>query len=476
MSPKAPGWARQYRNFLWLSDALVLVIVGLSSFSFVSLSITDVVTGDDLISIVGIPYGLFLGLVVILWLMVLEILRTRSPAVIGRGTAEYVGVMNSSFAVFIVISAASFLFRAEPSRLLVGTFLVSAAGLLLVVRFIARRLLWVLRQRGRALTRIHLVGDRESYEGYKLSFEREKTSGYRLVGWSVTEGASQPATGELDRITAELRMRSAEIDVVLIINPKAFSATELESFAAKLEIIPLQLAVLGGPEELAIARLRFTSEPSSNFLRVRDIELGTMALFVKRVVDIVVSLTLLFALAPVFLVVGLLIKVDSRGPVFFVQQRVGQYGKVFPMVKFRSMVPGAENKLSLIRGKLRDAGNDVLTKSKVDPRVTRTGAFLRSWSIDELPQLFNVLVGHMSLVGPRPPLASEVDSYEGVAHLRLVAQPGITGLWQVSGRSDLSWEDSVRLDLEYVANWSPLVDLIILLRTIPAVLRRTGAY
>ena len=125
---------------------------------------------------------------------------------------------------------------------------------------------------------------------------------------------------------------------------------------------------------------------------------------------------------------------------------------------------------------MRDAGNDVLTKSKVDPRVTRTGAFLRRWSIDELPQLLNVLVGHMSLVGPRPPLASEVDQYDGVAHLRLAAIPGITGLWQVSGRSDLSWEDSVRLDLEYVENWSPLVDVIILLRTIPAVLKRTGAY
>ena len=476
MSSKAPGWARKYRNFLWLADALILVIAGWIGFTVVPVSLTGAVTGDELISRTGIPYGLFLGLVVILWLAVLENLKTRSPAVIARGSAEYVGVLNSSLVVFLVISAIAFLGRAEPSRLLIGTFLVSAAVLLLVGRFIARRLLWLLRERGRALTRIHLVGSRESLDGYKLSFERKKTSGYRLVGWSETEGVSKVATGELDRITAELRMRRSEIDVVLITNPQAFSARELESFAAKLEIIPLQLAVLGGPEELATARLRFSSEPSSDFLRVRDVELGTLALFAKRAVDIVLSLTLLVVLAPVFLVVGLLIKVDSRGPIFFVQQRVGQYGKVFPMVKFRSMVPDAETKLSLLRGKLRDAGNDVLTKSKVDPRVTRTGAFLRRWSIDELPQLLNVLVGHMSLVGPRPPLASEVDQYEGVAHLRLAATPGITGLWQVSGRSDLSWEDSVRLDLEYVEKWSPLVDVIILLRTIPAVLKRTGAY
>lgn len=476
MSSKAPGWARKYRNFLWLADALILVIAGLIGFTIVPVSLTGAVTGDDLISRTGISYGLFLGLVVILWLVLLENLRTRSPAVIARGSAEYVGVLNSSFAVFLVISAVAFLGRAEPSRLLVGTFLVSAAVLLLVGRFIARRLLWILWERGRALTRIHLVGARESLEGYKLSFETRKTSGYRLVGRSETEGVSQLAAGELDRITAELRMRRSEIDVVLITNPQAFSATELESFAAKLEIIPLQLAVLGGPEELATARLRFSSEPSTNFLRVRDVELGTLALFAKRAVDIVLSLTLLVVLAPVFLVVGLLIKVDSRGPIFFVQQRVGQYGKVFPMVKFRSMVPDAETKLSLIRGKLRNAGNDVLTKSKEDPRVTRTGAFLRRWSIDELPQLLNVLVGHMSLVGPRPPLASEVNQYDGVAHRRLAAIPGITGLWQVSGRSDLSWEDSVRLDLEYVENWSPLVDVMILLRTIPAVLKRTGAY
>ena len=476
MSSKAPGWTLKFRNFLWIVDALLLAIAGLVGFSFVPVSLIDTVTGNDFISRIGIPYGLFLGLVAILWLIVLENLKSRGPSRIGRGSAEYVSVLNSSAVMLLVISAVAFLARAEPSRLLITTFLISGAVLLLMGRFIARRLLWSLRKGGRALTRIFSVGDRESLDAYELSFSTDQPLGYSLVGTVETVDDSRLAARDLDRIIEELRRRSSEIDVVLITSPQVFSAVELESFAARLDVIPLQLAILGGPEELATARLRFSSEPGSNFLRVRDIELGTLSLLAKRAVDVVLALLFLVALVPVFLAVGLLIKLDTKGPIFFFQQRVGQYGRVFRMVKFRSMVSDAEDKLSLIQGSLRDAGNDVLTKSKSDPRVTRSGAFLRRWSIDELPQLFNVLAGEMSLVGPRPPLASEVNQYDGVAHLRLAAVPGITGLWQVSGRSDLSWEESVRLDLEYVENWSPLVDVIILFRTIPAVLKRTGAY
>jgi lipopolysaccharide/colanic/teichoic acid biosynthesis glycosyltransferase len=170
---------------------------------------------------------------------------------------------------------------------------------------------------------------------------------------------------------------------------------------------------------------------------------------------------------------------DSPGPVLFRQKRVGAEGRVFDMVKFRTMCVDAESRLTTLRaeaGLAPDAGNDVLFKMKSDPRVTRVGRFLRRFSIDELPQLINVARGEMSLVGPRPPLVREVEAYEPDAVRRLRVKPGLTGLWQVSGRSDLSWDESLRLDLWYVDNWCLVLDLQILMRTARAVLRGAGAY
>jgi exopolysaccharide biosynthesis polyprenyl glycosylphosphotransferase len=194
----------------------------------------------------------------------------------------------------------------------------------------------------------------------------------------------------------------------------------------------------------------------------------------KRAFDIVVSLLALVILSPVLLVIALLVRRDSPGPALYTQERVGLNGARFHMLKFRSMVVDAEAQLPSLLD--RSDGNGVLFKLKSDPRVTRIGAVLRRYSLDELPQLVNVLVGEMSLVGPRPPLASEVERYDEWAHRRLLVRPGITGLWQTQGRSDLSWEDSVRLDLYYVENWSLTGDVIILYRTIRAVVRASGAY
>ncbi len=181
-------------------------------------------------------------------------------------------------------------------------------------------------------------------------------------------------------------------------------------------------------------------------------------------------------LSPVLLVLALLVKVTSTGPVFFLQERVGLNGSTFHMIKFRSMVVDAEQRLQELSALDRAEGNTVLFKMKNDPRVTRVGAFMRRYSLDEVPQLFNVLVGSMSLVGPRPPLAREVERYDVHVHRRFLVKPGMTGLWQVSGRSDLSWEDSVRLDLYYVENWSMVGDLLILWRTARAVVAKDGAY
>jgi len=195
---------------------------------------------------------------------------------------------------------------------------------------------------------------------------------------------------------------------------------------------------------------------------------------VKYTVDRAMALFITLLALPLMVAIAIAVKVDSRGPVFFRQTRVGQGGREFDVYKFRSMVVDADRMLDHLAQHNETDG--LMFKMRRDPRVTRVGRFLRKWSLDELPQLFNVLLGHMSLVGPRPPLPSEVAQYSGDVRRRLLVKPGMTGLWQVSGRSDLSWEDGIRLDLYYVENWSLAADLSILWKTAGAVLKGRGAY
>jgi exopolysaccharide biosynthesis polyprenyl glycosylphosphotransferase len=208
--------------------------------------------------------------------------------------------------------------------------------------------------------------------------------------------------------------------------------------------------------------------------RVRRAALRLRAEGMKRVFDILVSGALLLAAAPVLAVVALVVKLTSPGPALFTQERVGRGGRVFKMRKFRTMVVGADADLDRVRH-LNERDGQVF-KIRDDPRCTPVGKWLRRFSIDELPQLWDVLTGDMSIVGPRPAVPSEVDGYDQDARWRLLVKPGLTGLWQVSGRSDLAWGESLRLDLYYIYNWSPSLDLAILGRTFSAVLRRQGAY
>jgi exopolysaccharide biosynthesis polyprenyl glycosylphosphotransferase len=195
----------------------------------------------------------------------------------------------------------------------------------------------------------------------------------------------------------------------------------------------------------------------------------------KRAFDIGVSMTVLAGALPVMLLSAFAIKMTSRGPVFYRSERIGLDGKPFQMIKFRTMVEDADKQVEALEA-LNESAGGVLFKIRRDPRVTRVGGILRRYSIDELPQFFNVLRRDMSVVGPRPPLRREVDTYDYQVRRRLLVLPGITGLWQVSGRSDLSWEDSVRLDLSYVENWSIANDLLIAAKTVRTVFAGTGAY
>jgi exopolysaccharide biosynthesis polyprenyl glycosylphosphotransferase len=248
----------------------------------------------------------------------------------------------------------------------------------------------------------------------------------------------------------------------------------LRRLAWQLEGTGVQLIVAPAVTQVAGPRIVIRPIAGLPLLQVDEPELTGGQRLAKETFDRIVSLLLLVLLAPLFLVLGVVVRTGSRGPVLFRQVRVGQNGREFTMFKFRTMVDDASARLDDIAH--LDESDGVLFKIRTDPRVTRGGRFLRRHSLDELPQLWNVLRGQMSIVGPRPPLPSEVQHYGSDAQRRLLVKPGMSGLWQVSGRSELSWEESIRLDLYYVENWSPALDAQIIWRTVGAVVRGRGAY
>jgi exopolysaccharide biosynthesis polyprenyl glycosylphosphotransferase len=248
----------------------------------------------------------------------------------------------------------------------------------------------------------------------------------------------------------------------------------MRTLAWQLEAVDVDLVVAPAVVDVASPRLQIHPVGGLPLLHVGRPQYRGAGKIGKLSLDFLGSIVGLLVLWPLFLIMTVLIKLDSPGPVFYRAERVGRNGKSFAMLKFRSMIVGAQNLRSPLI--VHNEGSGPLFKMRNDPRVTRVGRWMRRLSIDELPQLINVLAGQMSLVGPRPPLPSEVATYTDDTHRRMLVKPGITGLWQVSGRSDLAWQESVRLDLFYVENWSLIQDLVILWRTFGPVFRGTGAY
>ena len=261
----------------------------------------------------------------------------------------------------------------------------------------------------------------------------------------------------------------------------ALTATEhlgpdgIRELSWKLHKLEVDLVVSPGVVDVAGPRLTMQPVSGLPLIHVEKPQYSGAQRFQKRAFDIAVSVVVLSAALPVMVVAAIAIKLTSKGPTFYRSERVGMDGRPFQLIKFRTMVVDADAQMEMLKARNESVGG-VLFKIRDDPRVTAVGRFLRRYSIDELPQFFNVLRRDMSVVGPRPPLRQEVDTYSDQVRRRLLVLPGITGLWQISGRSDLSWEDSVRLDLSYVENWSIANDLIIAAKTVRAVLAGKGAY
>jgi exopolysaccharide biosynthesis polyprenyl glycosylphosphotransferase len=264
------------------------------------------------------------------------------------------------------------------------------------------------------------------------------------------------------------------VDALVIADSHTVDGQALRRLAWQLEGTGVQLLVAPAVTQVAGPRIVIRPLAGLPLLQVDEPELSGGQRLAKQTFDRIASVLLLVLFAPLLLVLGLVVRAGSRGPMLFRQVRVGQNGQEFMMFKFRTMVADAPARLDdLVH---LDESDGVLFKIRTDPRVTRSGHFLRRHSLDELPQLWNVLRGQMSVVGPRPPLPSEVQQYGSDAQRRLLVKPGMSGLWQVSGRSELSWEESIRLDLYYVENWSPALDAQIIWRTVGAVVRGRGAY
>ncbi|WP_164233032.1 sugar transferase [Microbacterium hydrocarbonoxydans] len=471
-------WQRGYARRLLLSDTVIIVcaVFGAQLLRF-GQSSADLfipgVTGAGF----DIAYTSVSVLFVAAWLLGLRLYGAWDAKVIGAGSQEYRRVADASIRVFGLLAILAFLLGAEVAR---GYLLVALpAGLAALIgsRWAWRRWLRTRRAEGQCLSRVVLVGEHAKSRHIAQEMRRDSASGMAIIGAFTERGAGTallpglPVMGDLD--DALSRLDSVDADAVVYSGSDMITPAQLRQFGWDLQSRNVDLIVAAALTDIAGPRIHAQPVAGLSLIHVDYPSFSGYRYATKRAFDIVVSLLALIVLSPVFLALSTMVRRDG-GPALFRQRRVGHEGRQFTMLKFRTMVVDAEARLLELLP--ASEGNGVLFKLREDPRVTRIGRVLRRFSLDELPQLINVLRGDMSLVGPRPPLMSEVDTYEKWVQRRLLVKPGLTGLWQVSGRSDLSWDDSVRLDLYYVENWSLTSDLVIMWRTVRAVLERRGAY
>jgi exopolysaccharide biosynthesis polyprenyl glycosylphosphotransferase len=365
------------------------------------------------------------------------------------------------------------------SRSFVALTLPLATVLTVVERFALRRALCRARAKGRHVQTTLLVGHGTAVASLHTQLTRQAGLGYRVVGACLPASdeagralVGVPVLGELTDVVDVVAQH--DVDTVAVLPSAELDGPALRRLGWALEKTRADLLLAPAVTDIGGPRMSMRPVAGLSLLQVRRLEIRGVRRATKAVFDRVGAGLLVLVIAPVLLAVAVGVKLDSKGPVLFPQRRVGLDGRVFWMLKFRTMELDAERKITELIPSSN--GNGVLFKMRLDPRVTRVGRVLRRYSLDELPQLFNVLKGDMSLVGPRPPLPSEVERYGVDMRRRFVVKPGLTGLWQVSGRSDLSWEESVRVDVHYVENWSLFLDLVILWRTLGAVIRGVGAY
>jgi exopolysaccharide biosynthesis polyprenyl glycosylphosphotransferase len=415
------------------------------------------------------------------WIGVLALNRAYESRHLFVGTDEYARVVRSGLGLTATLALFSFAFDLRLARgyVIIAVPLATVADV--AARYLFRQMLHRSWARGERLHRVILVGHARAVADMTRRLRHERHHGLGIVGACLPPGPAGPVSaalppvhGTFDDVAAAVAHCGA--DTVVVLSCPEIDGAALRRLAWQIERDEIDLIVASTLVDVAGDRTTIRPVDGLPMLHVEHPRLKGSARLVKAAFDRAGALLLLTLGAPLLAVVAALVAFGpgGRGPVVFRQERVGKDGRPFVLYKFRTMVVNAEARLPELRN-LNDTDGE-LFKLREDPRVTPVGRRLRRYSLDELPQLVNVLKGDMSLVGPRPPLAREVAGYPADMRRRLVVKPGLTGLWQVSGRSDLSWEESIRLDLTYVENWSLAMDLAILARTASAVVRTSGAY
>ena len=419
---------------------------------------------------------------IVCWMVGLWGAQTYRAEYLALGSEEFRRVIRATFSVFGLFAIVSMVFKLDISRSFLAVAFPLGLCLLLVGRATARMLLNRQRGRGRFVDPVLVIGAPQEVRYVASRVGGHPAAGYRVAGvatgaedadrFELSTGEIVPEVGAMDTALASAKRLGAS--GIIVAGQSRVDRDSLRQLSWSMEGSGISLALASRMTDVAGPRIHWRPIEGLPLMSVEMPRYSGVRFAAKRAFDLVASVIGLLILSPLMLLIALIIRLDSPGPVFFRQTRVGVNESFFQMVKFRSMVVDAEERLADLQD--LNEGHGALFKLRDDPRITRVGAFLRKYSLDELPQLFNVVSGDMSLVGPRPPLPSEVESYEAHVKRRLNVKPGITGPWQVGGRSNLTWEETVRKDLYYVENWSLAGDILILIKTVRAVLMRDGAY
>jgi exopolysaccharide biosynthesis polyprenyl glycosylphosphotransferase len=413
------------------------------------------------------------------WILILALNRAYDTRHLFVGSDEYQRVFRAGCTFMASVAVALYALNVQVARGYVLIALPLGCAVVGMLRFMLRRGLHHSWANGYRLRRVVAVGHAADVAELCHMLRRSRFHGLDVVGACLPDPSSRlnsqvpvPVYGSFDSVNHAALL--AEADTVIVLTCPEINGPALRRIGWSVEDDKVDLIVASALMDVAGGRTTIRPVDGLPMLHVDHATLRGPRRIVKEALDRLLGVLLLLMFSPVLLALGACVRLTSNGPALFRQVRIGRDGREFHMVKFRTMYPGSERMVGMLASSNENDG--LLFKIKDDPRVTPIGRILRRYSLDELPQLFNVVSGSMSLVGPRPPLRSEVDRYPDDFRRRLVVKPGMTGLWQVSGRSDLPWDEVMRLDLHYVDNWSLSLDLVILMRTVTAVVRSSGAY
>lgn len=473
-------WEGVVTRRLLVSD-LVVVAATFAVAHLIRFGFTSETVG---LGFMDLRYAFFALMLGSAWVIALTLADSRDLRVLGSGSDEYQIIARASVLVFGWVAIFSLLLQWDLSRGYLALVFTIGPLTLVVSRKLWRFWLRLKRRGGEFRRHVLVIGGTTSGKAMAEKFERDLSSGFSVTGvWIPDRQVDALQSIMVDHRTVpvfgtELSLNDvvkvARVDVVAVTDTEHLGHAGMRELGWSLDALDIDLLVSPNVVDVAGPRLHMRAVANMPFVHLERPRYAGASGFGKALFDRLFALTGILVLSPVLIAAAIAVKCSSRGPIFYRSERIGIKETAFGMLKFRSMKVGADDDvLSMLD---QNDGAGPLFKMRDDPRVTRVGKTLRRFSIDELPQLFNVLKGEMSIVGPRPPLRREVDLYEHSARRRLLVRQGMTGLWQVSGRSDLPWDESVRLDLDYVENWSMIRDLQIIWRTARAVIRPDGAY